>query len=384
MVSSKRLRLVYLVGFLLAVHFALISYVNSSFIEKFVGIGTLSVLYIVGSLLDISLLFLAPFLLRRFGKTLSFLFFIALEIVAVLGMGFLNSAQLIIFLFIVQLAIGSVLYFWLDLCLEQETKAENTTGNKRGGLLTFSNMAWVISPLALAFLISQNDFSRVYFLAGLVLIILLPVVGFSFKNIKKADVVKTKIFSGFKLLWRKKDQFRIACIQFVLNFFYAWMVIFLPLLLNKEMGFGWDKIGVMFTIMLLPFLLFQWPAGFLADKKTGEKEILTFGFLIMAAATFIIPLLSTPVFWIWAAVLFATRIGASLVEIASESYFFKHVREKDAGEISVFRMVRSLSYVLAPLIALPIVYFFSYSFSFYFLAFFVLIGLFFIPKKDTL
>ena len=156
----------------------------------------------------------------------------------------------------------------------------------------------------------------------------------------------------------------------------------MPLLLNKEMGFGWDKIGLMFTIMLLPFLLFNGQLVF-GRQKTGEKEILTIGFIIMAVATFLIPIISAPIFWIWAVVLFVTRIGASLVEIASESYFFKHVKEKDVGEISVFRMVRSFSYVLAPLIAIPVIYFSSYSTSFYFLAIFTLLGLLFIPKIDT-
>lgn len=381
--SKGRLRTVYLMGFLMSAHFALISYVNSSLLGQFVSIGTLNVLYIVGSFLDICLLLLAPFLLRRYGNITSFLFFIFIEILAIMGMGFLNSAPLIILFFIIQLALGSVLYFWLDLCLEQETKIESTTGNKRGALLTFSNLAWVISPLALTVLISQNNFSRVYFLAGLAMIILLPIVSLSFKNIKNTDPAKTKIFSGFNLLWKAKDQLRIALVQFVLNFFYSWMVIYLPLLLSKQIGFGWDKIGLMLTIMLLPFLLFQWPAGYLADKKIGEKEILVVGVLIMSGATFIIPSLSYPIFWIWATVLFFTRIGASLAEIATETYFFKHVKESDVSEISVFRMVRSFAYVLAPLIAWPVVYFFSYSTSFYFLATFTLLGLLFIPKVDT-
>lgn len=374
--------MVYFAGFLMAGHFALISYVNSSLVGQFVGLSTLNILYIVGSLLDIVLLLLAPFLLRRYGNILSFLFFIALETLVILGMGFLASPSMIIFLFIIQLGLGSVLYFWLDLCLEQETKSENTTGNKRGGLLTFANIAWVLSPLTLTFLIVQNDFSRVYFLAGLILIILLPVVGFSFKNIK-TSTAKIKVFSGFKLLWEEKDQLRIASVQFFLNFFYSCMVIYLPLLLSKEIGFSWEKIGLMLPIMLLPFLIFQWPAGFLADKKFGEKEILIAGFLIISITTFCIPFISTPIFWIWAVVLFGTRIGASLVEIASESYFFKHVKEKDVSEISAFRMIRSFSYVLAPIVALPIVYYFSYSAVFFFLAFFIIFGIFFIPKVDT-
>ena len=161
------------------------------------------------------------------------------------------------------------------------------------------------------------------------------------------------------------------------------MVIYLPLLLNKEMGFGWNKIGIIFIIMLLPFVVFELPAGFLADKKFGEKEILTLGFIIMFVSTLIIPTLASATVLVWAAVLFATRIGASFVEISSETYFFKHVKDEDTGIISLFRMVRPLSYVIAPLLALPIIFFFSYSASFYFLAFFVLLGLFFIPKIDT-
>jgi predicted MFS family arabinose efflux permease len=161
------------------------------------------------------------------------------------------------------------------------------------------------------------------------------------------------------------------------------MVIYLPLLLSKEMGFGWPKIGVMFTIMLMPFLLLELPAGFLADKKIGEREILIAGFFIMFLATLAIPRLASAAFLTWAAVLFATRVGASLVEIGSETYFFKHVKEEDTGLISLFRMTRPLSFVVAPLFALPVIYFFSYSTSFYFLALFTLLGLFFIPKVDT-
>ena len=135
----------------MAMHFALISYVNSSLLSQFVGNNTLSILYILGSLLAVASLLLALFLLRHYGNISAFLFFIALEILAIWGMGISTTAWVVVFLFIIQLALGSALYFWLDLCLEQETRTENTTGNKRGGLLTFSNLAWVISPLALTF-----------------------------------------------------------------------------------------------------------------------------------------------------------------------------------------------------------------------------------------
>lgn len=381
--SKRRLWLVYLGGFLMAVHFASVSYINSSLLEKFVGNSTLSILYILGSLLAVVSLFLAPFLLRKYGSIFVFLFFIILEILAVFGLGSISLAILVIILFLVHIAADPILYFCLDVNLEQEIKTEGTTGSKRGVLLAISNIAWVISPLALVFLINQNSFSKVYFLSGIALIPLVLIIILFFKNTKRAEARDANIILAIRSLWKGGDKARIIGVQFILNFFYAWMVIYMPLLLNKELGFDWNKIGYIFVIMLLPFLLFELPVGVIGDKKTGEKEFIMAGFIIMFVATLIIPTLATPIFWIWALVLFVSRVGAALVEISSESYFFKHVGEEDTGLISLFRIVRPLSFTIAPLFALPVIYFSSYSASFYFLALFTLLGLLFIPKVDT-
>jgi hypothetical protein len=302
---------------------------------------------------------------------------------AVFGMGVAGSKALVVGLFIIFLSADSIIYLCLDINLEKETKSEGTTGNKRGIFLTAQNIAWVISPLALALFVNQNTFGVIYLLSGAILIPLFVIAILSFKNIKEVKVAESKIISTLRSLKSRGDEARIIGVQFILNFFYSWMVIYLPLLLSKQMGFGWDKIGIIFTIMLLPFVLFEMPAGSLADKKYGEREILFLGFIIMFISTAIIPSLLSATFLIWAVVLFGTRTGASLIEISSETYFFKHVKEEDTGIISLFRMARPLSYVVAPLIALPVIYFFSYSTSFYFLAFFVLLGLLFVPKIDT-
>jgi predicted MFS family arabinose efflux permease len=310
------------------------------------------------------------------------LFFTILEIAAVLGIGKSNLEPLIILFFVFQITTQSILYFLFDLNIEQEIISENTTGRKRGVFLSVQNTAWVLSPLTLTFLITKNNFGNVYILSAAILIPLILLITIYFKNTKtpKRTAAITDIF---KSIGRGSDQVRILGTQFMLNFFYSWMLIYLPLVLTEEIGFDWQKIGFLFTIMLLPFLLFEFPAGVLSDKKTGEKEFLIAGFIIMSFSTLAIPLLNTTSFLAWAAVLFTTRIGASLVEIASESFFFKHVKEENTGLISLFRMARPLSFIIAPLVALPVVYYFSYTTSFYFLAFIVLIGLFFIPKVDT-
>ena len=381
--SNKRTKAVYWGGFLLAIHYALIAYVNSSLLGQFVSNNQLDVLYIIGSILGITILSLAPFFLRKYGSLITFLFFVALEMLAIFGLGVANSKALVVTLFIIYLSADAILYFCLDINLEQETKAEGTTGSKRGAFLTIQNIAWILSPLALTFLITQNTFGRIYLLSGTALIPLFILAILYFRNVKETGVADSRIIPTLRSLRNGGDQARIIGVQFMLNFFYAWMMIYLPLLLNKQMGFSWPKIGVMFVIMLLPFLLIELPAGILSDRRFGEKEILTIGFLIMFLATLVIPFLTTTSFIIWSLVLFATRIGASLVEVGSETYFFKHVREENTGLISLFRMARPFAFIMVPLIALLVLHYFTYSASFLFLAFFTLIGLFFIPKIDT-
>ncbi|MEK7642269.1 MAG: MFS transporter [Patescibacteria group bacterium] len=382
-VSRGKFWRIYIGGFLLAGHYALVVYVNSSLLKQFVGDGGLGLLYALGSIFSIIVLSLAPFITRRFGNKKTLALFVLLESFAVIAIGNTELALLIFGLFILHQAAESILYLSLDLALEQETVQETTTGSKRGVFFTIQNLAWVLSPLVVSLLTRESDFSNIYILSGLMLLPLLILSLFLFKNHHGESSRGSDIMLGIKNLMREKDVFRIFVVQFILNFFYAWMVVYLPLLLNLELGFSWEKIGLLFTIMLLPFLLFQFPAGLLADKKWGEKELLIGGLLTMSLATILIPFINTESFVLWAIILFATRIGASLVEISGETYFFKHTKYTDSAVISLFRMTRPFSLLVAPLIAIPVLYFINYSYSFIFLSLVVALGLFFIPKVDT-
>ena len=128
--------------------------------------------------------------------------------------------------------------------------------------------------------------------------------------------------------------------------------------------------------MLIPFVLVDFPLGRLSDK-IGEKKILIAGFLVTIFFTLIIPFISIPAVWIWAIVLFGTRLGAATVEVMSESYFFKEIRERNADEISFFRNTYPISFVIAPLVAIPTLLFVpSFKYLFFVLGAITIIGLF--------
>jgi MFS family permease len=153
------------------------------------------------------------------------------------------------------------------------------------------------------------------------------------------------------------------------------MVIYTPIYLSEHLGFDWKQIGLIFTIMLIPFVLLDFPLGRLSDK-IGEKKFLIFGFVTSILFTFIIPLIKETEVLIWASILFGTRVGAATIEIMSESYFFKKVGERNADEIAFFRNTYPLSFVIAPLIAIPVLLFVpSFKYIFFVLVSILLLGL---------
>jgi fucose permease len=75
------------------------------------------------------------------------------------------------------------------------------------------------------------------------------------------------------------------------------------------------------------------------------------GLIIIAIATMFVAKAPTMTFWILAATLFMTRIGASIVEVSTESYFFRRVHHDDTGSIGFFRNTYPFAYIIAPLLS---------------------------------
>ncbi len=135
--------------------------------------------------------------------------------------------------------------------------------------------------------------------------------------------------------------------------------------MHEYIGFDWNQIGIIFSIMLLPFVILDFPLGRLSDK-IGEKKMLIIGFLIISISTLTIPLFTTKSIYLWMLILFATRVGAATIETMSENYFFKSVDEKSVDVLSFFRNTTPVSFVIAPLLAIPVL-FFAPSFQYIFL-----------------
>ena len=87
-----------------------------------------------------------------------------------------------------------------------------------------------------------------------------------------------------------------------------------------------------------------------SPDKLGKKDILIAGLVIMGISTLFLPFLGQNVV-AWTLLLFLTRCGAALVEIMTESYFFKHAKGKNSNIIGFFRTAVPTSYIVAPVVA---------------------------------
>ncbi|MEK9180735.1 MAG: MFS transporter, partial [Patescibacteria group bacterium] len=310
-------RKIFFAGFFLTFSAALSYYVNSSFLSRLVGGDKwLGLIYAAAAIGGGGLiLILTRFHLiekigwRRLSCWLGLILasgYLSLSFIS------LSTVQLVSFIFVYTAIVG--LSFLLDLALEQASR-DAATGRIRGGYLTIINAAVLFAPLVSGATLDYfKDFRFIYFLCFIAVLPLLYQLFFKFDR----SVLVTVNFAAPKKL-NNPNLRRILKLDFLLNLFFFVMVIYLPLHLHNNLGFSWEKIGLIFTIMLVPFVLIEYPLGWLADKRWGEKEILTAGLMIVGLATLPIAWLTSTNWLIWAGLLFLTRVGASAWESMKET-----------------------------------------------------------------
>ncbi len=380
----RKLIVIYLATLFLSFHYFITIYVNSSLLSAYVTPEKISLLYIVGSLINIgALLFFTP-LLRMFGNDRLLILFSITELGAVLGLAFFDDPALILGAFILHQALPPLILFTLDIFLEGTQHDETKTGGLRGVFLTVSSLALVLSPLILSATVTGNDFSKTYLLSALFLLPLL-ILAYSktFSRFPDPHYKPLHLRSTVLKLIESRNLRGVFMANFLLQLFYAWMVVYTPIYL-RDVGLSWQEIGLVFTFMLLPFLLFELPIGRLADTRYGEKEFMATGFIILSLSTALMSFVVGPMLIVWAVLLFITRTGASMIEITSESYFFKKVVSEEANLISFFRMTRPLSFIAGPLIGALILSVFPLHYAFLIFAIILSSGIFFsLSIRDT-
>ncbi|MFH1835264.1 MAG: MFS transporter [Methanobacteriota archaeon] len=105
--------------------------------------------------------------------------------------------------------------------------------------------------------------------------------------------------------------------------------------------------GVILAAFVVPLIVFEAPAGYLADR-VGKRKVLFIGLIVAGVSTVLFSFSSS--FTALVAYAFITTTGISLVWPATEGILADHAADKKKGEvIGVWRSSADLGYVIGPL-----------------------------------
>jgi len=355
---KKTFSFIYFLGFLWSLAFSLPLYVQSSFISSIVGLENVGLVVFISNLVSFLTLVGYGRLIRRFSNWRVAIGMVILNLLTVLFL-VLSTGLWSIFLYIMVFITMNLFGVNLDLFLESISD-DSDTGRIRTNMLAVQNVAIFLAPMLMGYIVGDNNYLRIYLIGGVIFFPVLFLLFYQKKLVVDRIEYNERSFRVLRQLFKvNKNIPRIFVIQFALRFFFAAMVLYTPIYLHDNLGFSWSQIGPMFTIMLLPFLLLQIPAGRIADKVLGEKEMTITGLIFMITFTTVIIFFSSESWLLWAFVLFLTRVGASLVEAMNESFFFKQISSQDVDIINMFRDLQPIGWLSAAAVTFVLLHYFS-------------------------
>lgn len=369
--NAKKIFLVYLLFLIFGFCVSLITYVVSGFFEQSWNTTNVSVFFLIPNIFELFALFGLHKILRKYGTSAALVFFLCAHIIflsALLGLGVSKAGAIFMMGYLLLL---TLIYAVLDVILESFS-VDRRSGRIRGMYLTFGNVGFLFGPIVSMNILELWGYNTLFLVILLLTFIVFLMALFGLRQENKTfseHLSARKIWFSVR---KETDIFSIYIVSVALEFFYAIMVIYMPIYLFSEMGMAWSKIGFIFFCMLIPFVLLQYPAGRIADVYFGEKELIIFALLVMAMFTMAIPFVKTTDWIVWALLLFGTRVGAALVEILRDSYFYKKVDAQNISLIDFFRTARPIGIIVASGVSFVFLLFFSMK-SVFFLLFFVLL-----------
>lgn len=329
-------------------------YVASTYFSLITGSDNMGIFYLIAYGGVFLCLYFLPSLIRHISKTRSFYLSLGISLAASVYLAIMQDDWFSLIAVFFLIVATNVAWVALDILLESFTPDKHT-GKIRGTYLTMMNTGFLVAPFLSMMILERFNYEGIFtILAGMYLIVLL--LAFLFMR-EPVDV-----FTPEQKITNLEFK-NIYGVSFAMEMFYALMIVYTPLYLHS-LDFSWTEIGTIFTIMLLPFLILQYPLGLLADKYLKEKELLIGSIFIVSVSTLCLPFLSRdPI--IWGAFLLITRIGIAGIAVLRDTYFYRRIDGNDINLIAKFRRARPLANIIGAIIASVVLLFFPLSSIFF-------------------
>ncbi len=369
---------IYLIAVVYMYHSMLVSYSSSTYLEGFVSAGSIGLIYSGASVLSVIVFLFLPALLNRFGNVVMTLMLMggSLVTLGLLGLGY--GTTLTVASFVIFMTLSPLIYLNIDIFSETLIgNHEGKTGHKRGLALALMSGIALLAPLTISLLVDGgHNLAQLYALSAIVGVFFMMIIVGIFRQFCDPLYEQLQLKRVFLLAWRNRNIRTVMASHFLLQLFFTWSMIYIPLYLATVVQLSWTSIGFILAAGLFGYLVCEYPIGILADSYWGEKEMMAIGFLILSLSVAGISAFPYGVVWGWMLLMFITRIGASLVEVTTETYFFKKVAGEDAQLMSLFRLLRPLATIFGALLGSLALMVLPFQLIFLVFAFVLSIGIF--------
>lgn len=372
--DEKKLKLLNLISFLLGFSGALLMYVTSDYFSQALKSRNVGSFYFIIYAVALVGLLNMHKLVKILGKSGAFFLFFLAQIYLLFALIFVKQPILGVILMMLFVVAGYFSWVILDVIIEQYSE-DKKSGRIRGLHLMIASAGTLCGPFLSTNILTKFGFEGL-FVAALILNCLILIIGLAvLRGVNGKFHGKLTLQDiGLKIL-TNKNVLNIYMVSLALEAFYALMIVYTPLYLLGR-GFSWSQIGIVFTVMLVPFVVLEYPIGFLADEKFGEKEMIIAGLLVMGFSASAIFFITSNSLFVWAMVLLFTRIGAATVETLRDSYFYKKIDGRDVDLISFFRTTSAVAYLLATGLSVMLLIVAPMKYIFLLVGIMVLIGIY--------
>ncbi len=344
--KKKLLTISYLAVIAYSIHYYSLYYILSNFLNEYFSRGTLSILFAVASFSCIVLSNFFGKILSKFSNKKSLNFFILSQILITFSLSFAGSINLYIIalLFLTQFVLYSAISTSINIFIDEFSEDENV-GSIRGAMLTITNFAAISAPFMSSQIFNIIGYSGIFVISALSLIPLLLISKIFFKSIQEPKYKFINLFDSMRIVIKNRNIRGVFVSSFVLNSFYAALNIYLALYLIKILNIPMVLyLEILVPITLIPFILIPYKLGKYADEVFGEKRPIFFGIILMSiimSSIYIFNISTTNIF-IWVALIFIARTGATITETGNYTYFYKGVDSRNAGLIAFFQNIVNL------------------------------------------
>mgnify|MGYP001240257458 CR=1 FL=1 len=350
--DERKIRFISILSFIFGFTDAFFIYIISSYFSEVVGSDSVGAFYLVAFSIVLTLLWWLHRIIRKIGGSIrAFFLFILMAVVLGTVLSALQTGWVGALCIALLLIVSNIAWVILDVILEEHS-SDGATGRVRGLHLTIMNAGLLLAPFLSTRVVDIYGFSGVFFGITLGYALLFAAAILFLRNGRTYTSAKMDASDAWRKMLRQKNLLRIYGISFALEFFYVIMIIYSPIYL-RSIGVSWGDIGILFTFMLLPFVLFQYPLGVLADKRFGEKEFLVLSLALGAVSVAVLGIFPSADLLFLGAVLFLTRIGAAGIEVLRDAYFYKQIDGGDDDLIAFFRTARPTANILGAVVAIP-------------------------------